>query len=411
MKILYITSSFPCGPGESFLIPELAELSNRGHKVYIAPIHPRGKVFHESILELNLPLLLKPLLHLIYVVFFIYEFFCHPNRMIRSISILFQSRNKSILVKNFSVLLKASWLSWFCRKHKIEHIHAHWVSYSSTAALIASILSGIEWSFTAHRWDIVDNNLLELKIKKAKFCRFISSSGVRLASERVHEMPLDKMVVLHMGVKLPEFECREPIVNENPKVIVCPANLIEVKGHRYLIKAVKQLRDKNCRIDLWLIGDGPLKQELMDYCNQLHLTQSIRFVGQKPHHELMNLYKNGHVFGVVLPSVDLGNGEHEGIPVSLIEAMSFDIPVISTDTGGIPELLQNGAGIIVPHQNPTALAHAIETLVTDFGLRNEMIVKARFVLKSQFDIQIIVDQLVGHMNPEGQVNLKEMVNS
>ena len=72
------------------------------------------------------------------------------------------------------------------------------------------------------------------------------------------------------------------------------------------------------------------------------------------------MYREGRVGMVVLPSVDLGNNLHEGIPVALIEAMSYNIPVVGTHTGGIPELLEGGAGLIVPDKDPAALADAIE---------------------------------------------------
>ena len=84
----------------------------------------------------------------------------------------------------------------------------------------------------------------------------------------------------------------------------------------------------------------------------------MRFVGQVSHTQILEMYVANQVRAVVVPSIDLGNNLHEGIPVSLMEAMAHGVPVVSTTTGGIPELLADGAGILVPPENPQALADA-----------------------------------------------------
>ncbi len=87
----------------------------------------------------------------------------------------------------------------------------------------------------------------------------------------------------------------------------------------------------------------------------MNLGDIIIFYGAKPHERLLELYRNREIDCVVLPSIVTEKGEYEGIPVSLIEAMSYKIPVVSTNTGGIPELLEGGAGIIVEQKNPYEL--------------------------------------------------------
>ena len=96
----------------------------------------------------------------------------------------------------------------------------------------------------------------------------------------------------------------------------------------------------------------------------------------------------------ILPSIDLGAGEHEGIPVALIEAMGYGIPVISTSTGGIPELLSDGAGILVPHKDPVALADAIKSLLNDARLGKQLSYAGYKRVIDEFSIEPIVRKLV-----------------
>lgn len=255
--------------------------------------------------------------------------------------------------------------------------------------MAVSEVSGVPWSFTAHRWDIVENNLLTRKARHASFARFISRSGLRLARERGFDA-VERSLVLHMGAVLPSSLSRTPAEREVIRLL-CPANLLPVKGHEYLIQALGLLRDDP--VELWLAGHGEREAELRELVKRLNLTDRVRFLGQLPHDELMGFYEGGHVDLVVLPSVDLGSGLHEGIPVSLMEAMAYGIPVVSTRTGGIPELLDEGAGMLVAPANVTALAEALSRLIRNQAERNELGQAGRKAVMEHFDIERVVDRL------------------
>ena len=108
-------------------------------------------------------------------------------------------------------------------------------------AMVASELSGVPWSFTAHRGDIVQNNLLALKVENASFVRYISQSGAQMAAALGAPNASGKTAVIHMGVRLPG---RTRGYDEAPRTptILCPAKLTPVKGHRYLLEAMAILR-------------------------------------------------------------------------------------------------------------------------------------------------------------------------
>lgn len=181
--------------------------------------------------------------------------------------------------------------------------------------------------------------------------------------------------------------------------ILCPANLYPVKGHRYLIEAIAVLRKRGVECELLVAGDGALRSDLDAQVQNLGLAGAVHFLGQCSHTEILAMYREGRVGMVVLPSVDLGNNLHEGIPVSLLEPMSYNIPVVSTNTGGIPELLEDGAGLIVPDKDPMALADAIERLVRDSEFTAKVARKGRQRVCESFNVVAVVSQLLEHIFP------------
>ena len=140
-------------------------------------------------------------------------------------------------------------------------------------------------------------------------------------------------------------------------VIVTVASLVKNKGHLVIIDAIKSVLKKNSNIKLLIIGDGPLKNELEEYVIDCQLALHIRFAGiRKDVFALLNL---ADLF--ILSTI-----EREGLGVSIIEAMSMDVPVIGTSIGGIPELIKNQVnGLLVPPGNSSELAAAIDRLFAD----------------------------------------------
>jgi colanic acid/amylovoran biosynthesis glycosyltransferase len=219
-----------------------------------------------------------------------------------------------------------------------------------------------------HRYDVVLNNLLGDKLRSARFGRFIARRILERASPMVAPDAIARATVLHMGVPLPPAPVGEPPQHEVP-VVLCPARLVRVKGHIHLIDAAALLKERGIPFRLLLAGDGPEEGRIRRRISELDLDGNVHLLGLVPHAELQRRYRDREVDCVVLPSVDLGMGEHEGISVALIEAMAHGIPVISTRTGGLPELLGDGAGIMVPPAHPDALAAALEPLLKSKSLR------------------------------------------
>lgn len=367
MNILLISSSAPYGKGESFVISEANTLAQLGENVTLFPALIRNSTPNNFNLHDDIKLLVKPVISIKVLFGFLCFLFKSPKH---SISLLKMIVDKNILntLKNILILPKSIWLSNYVKKNSIDHIHAHWLTTPSTMALIASEISGVPWSVTAHRGDIVTNNILEVKFRNASFVRFISNSGLDLAAKQVKSLP-EKNHVIHMGVEVCEISAKKNHIKDTciTRKIVCPANLIPVKGHSYLIESISKMQLKN-QIKLYIVGDGELRQSLEAKVRELNLESVVEFLGHIPHHEVLSWYKDGTVDAVILPSLDLGSGVHEGIPVSLMEAMAHRIPVISTRTGGIPELLEDNSnryGILVTANDSNELSEVLDNLVRD----------------------------------------------
>lgn len=387
MKLIYITASFPFGNGESFFIPEINALKKVGLSLVIIPIFPRGKLrenwqlisenetlYHEKLFSL------KILYALIRFILINPVSFC---------KLIIQLKGSSFLkfLKNLAVLPKSIWLKSIIEKEMPLHIHAHWGSTTSTAAMLSTYGTQISWSFTCHRWDIYENNLLEKKSINSNFIRFISEKG-RIDAIKFGVLP-EKSHVVPMGTLIP-INPIFPIWKNNGEkfVIICPANLIPVKGHKYLIEAVNALIKDSYNIELRLAGAGILKKELQQLVADKKLTKYISFLGQLDHAALLEYYATGNAHLIVLPSIDLGNGVHEGVPVSLMEAMSYGVPVLSTETGSINELLPKELGMTVPDKNPDALAEKIKFIYNNPDKYISIAKLCRKIIEDQWDVNL-----------------------
>lgn len=395
MKLLLVTASFPFGPSEAFLDPELPELRARGVDLTILPTLPRGKhrLQGSTLLEGVSLVEVRP-------------FSWHAlaggigvasRRPLQTLAVArsLVAGSMAKTLKNISVLPLALYLSGSDAMRGIEHIHVHFAGVSGSLAMAIAQLTGVPWSMTCHRWDIYENNLLAAKTRSARFVRFVSERGrddaVALGA------PREKTVVVHMGVTQtvvsPTTTWRaQPGVTFR---IVCAANLYPVKGHRYLIEAVRILLDQGMRLRLELVGDGHLRTELEAQVHELGLEETIVFSGFVPHDELLQRYARGEVDLVVLASIELGAGLHEGVPVSLMEAMSYGIPVVATVTGSIEELVPRELCILVSHSNPVEMAAAIHGLYIDSDRYLRIASRCHEIIEMGWTVGASVDDLLG----------------
>lgn len=387
MRIIYVTANLPHGTDEAFIVPEIGQMNQSGHEVLVIPRSPRGLIVHGS--ELLRQARRESLCSAQVLRTAGKVALETPGQAIASARRLLKSRSAGVLLKNLAIVPKALWLADVATRWKADHIHCHWAGTTATMTMLASSLSNVPWSLTLHRWDIVENNLLAEKVRAASFARFICEDGLRMA-RAIGIGPEANVRVLSMGVPIPP-----PLGGRRrlKPVVVCPARLVAVKGHRFLLQAWRILENRGVTGELWLAGQGELRQELEALTDTLGLRRSVKFLGVLSHRQLLSLYQESEVSVVVVPSIDMGNGCHEGIPVALVEAMSYGLPVVATRTGGTVELVLPGTGLLVPPEDPAALAGALQTLLQDGILREKMGSRGRLRAMEAHDIVRIASEL------------------
>ena len=395
MKICYITHNLPFGTYEAFVIPEIKYIMKAGHQVTVVPLRPESELVHQdsnALLEFSLK---QPLCNGEIIVAAVQEIGRSPIAVAKMVLKIGKSRNLWIFIKNLAVVPKALWLTGYLREAGIpDHIHVHWINASATMAMITATLLNIPWSITAHRRDIAVNNLIKEKIESCAFVRCINENGAKEIRSYTEEV--EKVHIIHMGVEIPNENINNQNKRDGDRVfrILTPANIIEVKGHTYLIQAIQRLHNQGENIQVDLAGDGELKSQIQLQVSQLGLTECVAFLGEISHSVLLERLFTGHWDCVTLPSIVTEKGDKEGIPVSLIEAMAAEVPVVSTLTGGIPELCVAGTALLVPPQDPQALSEAILTVIHDAGKRKRMVLLGKAQVKEHFNIQAIGPKLL-----------------
>ena len=368
------------------------EIVNQNNDLLIIPRNPSKKIFHEEAKKLLKNTIWLPLLSSKMLTNFLKILFTKLIAWKILYKILINSRNPWILIKNLTVLPKAFFIAKIIKKEEINHIHAHWGSTTSTMAYVISKITKIPWSLTLHRWDIKENNLLEQKAKSVKFIRCISKHGEKELMEIIGNKYLKKIYIIYLGVKIKKqnnLEIKKSNHFENNIFkIITPAHFLEVKGHKYLIKACSLLVKKGIKnFHCFFYGHGPLKNTLKKMITKYNLNDFISIKDTIPKEKLLDKYRNKEINLIIMPSINTKDQQHEGIPVSLMEAMAHKIPTISTNTGGIPELLSNNAGIIIEEKNSEELAEAIKGFFQNKRLYFKISETGYFKIVNEFNIE------------------------
>jgi colanic acid/amylovoran biosynthesis glycosyltransferase len=170
-----------------------------------------------------------------------------------------------------------------------------------------------------------------------------------------------KVIVHRMGINLGSFRFSERKPGGTIKILSV-GRLTEKKGHEYAIKAIKKLSKDINNIEYIIAGDGPLKKKLQKMVSGLDIKDKTKFLGPVSQKSVRQLYEQAHIF--LHPSVTADNGDQEGIPVVLMEAMATGLPVISTLHSGIPELVEDGvSGFLVLEKDEEALVGKMKFVI------------------------------------------------
>ncbi|MDF9278668.1 glycosyltransferase family 4 protein [Arthrobacter sp. EH-1B-1] len=272
----------------------------------------------------------------------------------------------------------------------ITHLHAHFGSIAARTARIASALTGVPFSFTAHAKDIyheqVDQAELIRLIQAAHHTVTVSDFNYRYlstlapaASGRLHRV--------YNGLELSRFHFREPAPVHMPFRIAAVGRLVEKKGFSLLIDAVAALVRSGVQVDVRIAGGGELADSLADRVRLLGLSDQIHLLGPRTQSEVIELLRWADVFAA--PCIIGADGNADGLPTVLLEAMAMGVVCIGSDVTGIPEVLggMDGAatGLLVRAGNVEDLILALRTTASDSFDRTATALAARSLIERCFD--------------------------
>ena len=273
------------------------------------------------------------------------------------------------------------------RAGDVSHLHGHFCHGVATITWFASLLSGIPFSFTAHAKDIYQaelnpGNLLERKLGAARFVATCTCANAVVLRAR-HARP-DEVHTIYHGLDTDYFSPASSGLSDVP-LILAVGRLVEKKGFDQLIAACALLRQEGLRFGCVIVGEnGSARDSLRAQIDGLGLAGTVRLRGAVTQDQLREIYRGAHVFA--LPCQIMEDGDRDGFPNVLAEAMAMGVPVVSTAISGIPEMISDGVhGLLVEPRDPQALADALRRVLTDAELHARLARAARERICERFD--------------------------
>ncbi len=284
-------------------------------------------------------------------------------------------------------LYQALALAQAVQRKRIVHLHAHFATSAVTVARLASMLSGVPYTFTAHAKDIfhtdVDPQDLRRKLRDAAGVVTVSDYNRRFLGQGFGRSASSVRRVYN-GLELDRFPFQPPA--ERSPLIAGVGRLVEKKGFGDLIEACRLLRAQGRTFTCRIAGEGELAGELEAQVQRCNLSGVVILLGPRPQPQVVDLLRSAAVFAA--PCVVGADGNRDGLPTVLLEAMALGAPCVSTDVTGIPEVVLDGrTGLVVPQRDPAALAAALGILLDNVPLRVRLATAARALIEAQYDVR------------------------
>lgn len=308
-----------------------------------------------------------------------------------------------------SIAEQAGQVAEIVRAWGVSHIHAHFATRAASVADRASAATGVPFSFTAHAHDIfhadVDRAALAATIERASFVVTVSDYNRRYLEDLLAlEGRQGRVARLYNGVDLRALQPSAAV--RSPWLIASVGRLIAKKGFAHLVEAVRLLRASGRPARCVIVGEGEERPALERQIADAQLGDAVQLLGAMPPHEVAAVVGGASAFA--LPCVVAPDGDRDGLPTVLLEAMALGTPVVSTDVAGIPELVLHGrTGLLVPEAAPLRLAEALAHLLEDGALRARLSASARERMGAEFDLETNVGRLRGAFAHGAQALLSE----
>ena len=393
LRVAYLVKTFP-RLSETFILNEILGLERLGAEIRIFSLkRPEEGAVHPAVAQVKGAVTYVPALgprfrlrdlgslilcHLLLA-------FVGLRRYGAAAKFHFFKRGKSRL-KDF---LQAGYLAWVLRQEGFEHLHVHFANVPATVAEVVQRFIGIPYTLTAHAKDIylTPAHQLTRKIQSAECVLTCTGYNQRyLADLASGHTPVR---LAYHGIDLSRFggaSNGSTAAGNDLPLILSVGRFCEKKGFKYLIRACRILKERGHRFRCQIVGYGELQKDLERMIVALGLEQCLFLPGTMTQDRLATLYPQASMF--VLPCLITENGDRDGIPNVLIEAMASGVPVVSTDVSGISELVTNHEnGLLVGQKSAIALADAMESLLVGPELRSRLAENGRKTVRQSFTLE------------------------
>jgi colanic acid/amylovoran biosynthesis glycosyltransferase len=398
MKIAFIVSSFP-KLSETFILNQITGLIDLGHDVEIFALKkPKENKIHRDIEKYNLMIRV--------------HYLTVPKskikRIFKALKIILKNlyRNPVIILKSlnfFKYSKKALFLSLIFYiypflNNNFDIIHCHFGPNGKFGALLKEI--GVIKGKLVTSFHGTDMSKHILKRGKDTYKSLFKIGDAFMPISNYWKkvlielgFPESKIVVHRMGIELEKFAFKKATHNNGITRFISIGRLVEKKGFEYAIRAIAILVKEFSDIEYNIIGDGPLRNNLDSLISILNLKNKVNILGYKTREEIIKLLRKSDV--LLAPSVTAKNGDQEGIPIVIMEAMAIGLPVISSYHTGIPELVLDGkSGFLVSEKDVNGIAAKIKYLIKNPEKRIKLCKKARDTIEKYYNVDILNKKLV-----------------
>jgi glycosyltransferase involved in cell wall biosynthesis len=396
LRVLYVVSLFPCW-SETFILREMHAMIGHGADIGILSLKPHSeKLVQERALEL-LGRTRHPGGALRSVLSMLALGISHPLKVSKFVLMLCARmwRQPGNLVRSLGALCRAAGQWQWIREFDPQIIHAPWATYPATVAWFLSELTGKPFSFTSRAHDIfVEDHMMAAKLANTDLAITITRNNVRHMAQWMEKPGAIDIHVVHSALDLPEIGYSRD--GRRPHRLLSVGRLDPIKGYDVLLPALAELKRRNVPFESVIIGEGAEDKRLQAQRDALGLGAEVSFIGAQASTEVRKAMAEATL--MVMPCVVTPEGNADGIPNVLTEAMAAGLPVISTRVSGIPELIDDGiSGRLVDPNDPAALADAISTMLSQPALRDACAEAGRRKVEKEFDVRNEAGRLFTHM--------------
>ena len=360
MKIAYLINCYPA-VSHSFIRREIIAIEEAGGTILRFSVRSANLAALPDArdrLEYNKTMVILDQHWLLLIFGMLSKMVSLPGPFYRAVRVAFthSSYRISDIVRRFGYLAEASWLSNRLIENEIAHLHTHFGTNSAMVARLTRLLGGPPYSFTVHGPDEFDKPVeidLKGKVADAAFCVAVSSYGRGQLMRWSDLADWKKIEVVRCGVDNDFMgEHQSTPITKDPRFCAV-ARLSGQKGIPLLVQAAAQLKQEGYKFYIELIGDGEMRDQIVDMIRDYDVQDNVIVVGWANSEDIVQ-----HLLGVkamVLPSFA------EGLPVVIMEALALERPVIVTAIAGTPELVNNDCGWLIPSGSVDALADAMKS--------------------------------------------------